>query len=249
MEIHSIFILQTSGNCVYYRNFTNEFKFEINLLTPFFSAIITFSERIVSKKLEVLEMSGLRFVFQISNEFIFVILCDESTSLLFVTTRIKKIIDEFFLMFDASDIVDYQQIESPELDVLIDNIITGKEERDRSRVFYAKVIEYFKKLIFSDEILGAAMLTIQGNIIYSSLPDEILIRSLKELEIRFSTGMKVLPEFFYGLETGEKVFSRTVKVSWKLESFFVVLLFDKTIPLGMAELNLEKIAKIVQNIM
>ena len=78
MKIHSLFILKKTGVCIYNRNFTNDFEnIEVNLITPFFSAIFSFSENVISKKTpEILEMSELRFFFTVREDFIFIILSD-----------------------------------------------------------------------------------------------------------------------------------------------------------------------------
>ena len=63
MLIHALFILQEGGVCIYHRFFSDEFKdLQVDLITPFISAIMTFSEKVISKKLEVLEMGEMRFV-------------------------------------------------------------------------------------------------------------------------------------------------------------------------------------------
>ncbi|MBD3214246.1 MAG: hypothetical protein GF311_16670 [Candidatus Lokiarchaeota archaeon] len=244
MNIHSFFILKKSGACIYNKNFTNEIDYNVNLITPFFSAIFSFSEKVISRDLEVLEMGGLRFVFEIKDDFIFVLLSDSTASILFVNTRLDKIADIFFKKFPETEkIDDYQEIEDKEFDQMVDSIIEGEEEIFKERALYNKLIHLFKDLIFQNEIIGAAVLATNGNIIYSSLPNEILLRSLKELEIRFMTGAVELPELFYSLEDGRKVFSKYVKIPWKLDNFLIVLLFDKNVPLGMAEINLQKVSK------
>ncbi|TFF85413.1 MAG: hypothetical protein EU518_01210 [Promethearchaeota archaeon] len=249
MNIHSFFILKKNGACIYSRNFTNEINYNINLITPFFSAIFSFSDKVISRDLEVLEMGGLRFVFEIKDDFIFVLLSDSSVSILFVNTRLEKIGDIFFKKFhDKQSIRDYQEIEDKEFDEMVDSIIKGEEEIFQQRILYRKMIELFKNQINQNEIVGAAVLNINGNIIYSSLPNDILLRSLKELEIRFMTGAVELPELFYSLEDGRKVFSKYVKIPWKLDNFLVVLLFEKNTPLGMAEINLQKISKQMLNL-
>ena len=104
-----------------------------------------------------------------------------------------------------------------------------------------------KNLVFENEILGAALFSINGNVIYSSLPQEILLSSLKELEIRYT----IANEFnttFYSLENNQKIFSQVIKIPWKLDPLIMVILFDSTVPTGMAEVNLDKISKTIQNI-
>lgn len=251
MKIHFLFILKKTGICLYSRKFTNEFdSLEVNLITPFFSAIFSFSENILSKKTpEILEMSGLRFIFRVQEDLIFSILSDSSSSLLFVTSRLSRIMDEFYDKYpDPSKLKDYQELENPDFDDIVDSIITGKEELYLSEAFYKKAIKIFKDLIFEDEMVGAALLTTQGNIIYTSLPNEILVNSLKELEIRFMVGALYLPEAYYSLENGQKVFSKIVDIPWKLDPLLVVALYDSVVPLGLADLNLNKLINQIANI-
>ena len=251
MKIHSLFILKKTGVCIYSRNFTKDFdNIEVNLITPFFSAIFSFSEKVISRKTpEILEMRELRFVFKVRDDLIFSILSDSSASLLFVTTRLERISDVFFEEFpDPSKIKDYMQIENSKLDNMIDSIIRGEDEIYMSKTFYQKAIDMFKELMYENEIIGAALLTTKGNVIYTSLPNEIMVNSLKELEIRYMVGALNLPEMHYTLENGQKVFSKVVDIPWKLDPLLVVVLYDSTVPLGMAEVNLTRVANKITNI-
>ncbi|MHA2392630.1 MAG: hypothetical protein ACXAEX_11860 [Promethearchaeota archaeon] len=222
----------------------------MNLVTPFFSAIFSFSENIISKKTpEILEMSEFRFVFKIQDDFIFTILSDSSASLIFVNSRLSRIIDEFLDLFpDTSQIKDYQMIEEPKFDEIVDSIVTGEEEIYMSKVFYKKVIDSFKELMYENEIIGSALLSTKGNVIYTSLPNDILVNSLKELEIRYRVGTLTLPEMYSRLENGQKVVSKIIDIPWKLDPLLIVVLYDKAVPLGMAEVNLDRIADKIINI-
>ncbi|MFX0000920.1 MAG: hypothetical protein ACFE88_12485 [Candidatus Hermodarchaeota archaeon] len=251
MKIHSLFILKRTGVCIFHKNFTKDFdNIEVNLITPFFSAIFSFSENVISRKTpEVLEMRELRFVFKVHQDLIFSILSDSTASILFVTTRLEKIADVFLEEYpDTTKIKDYQQIENPKFDKMVDSIVAGEDEIYMSKTFYEKVIDVFEELMIENEILGAALLTTKGNTIYTSLPNEILVNSLKELEIRYMVGALNLPEMYYGLENGQKVFSRIIDIPWKLDPLLAVVLYDSTVPLGMAEINLTKVAHRITNI-
>ena len=249
MRIHSLFILSKAGQCLYSRNFSEDFKsIEPNLITPFFSAIFSFSENVISKKTpEVLEMGGFRFVFQIKQKFIYTILSDSSVSLLFIKSRLKTITKVFENHIEENGIEDHEIIQSKVFDEKIDGIITGDEEITNSRVLYKKIIDLIKNLVYENEILGAALFAINGKVIYSSLPQDILLSSIKELEIRYM----VANEFdatFYSLENDQKVFSKRIRIPWKLEPLLIVVLFDAGVPTGMAEVNLDKIVKNIENI-
>jgi len=249
MEVHSFFILKNTGACIYHRNFSQLIDYEINFLTPFFSAIFSFADKVISSKIEVLEMSNLRFTFKIVGDYIFTLLSDQKVSLLFLETRLEKISKVFKDMFlDLKDLKDYQELDNPEFDNQVISILSGQEEIIKKKEHYTEIIKLFKDYMFQNDIIGAAALSTNGNIIYTSLPDEILVRSLKELEIRFMTGIMELPESYYSLENGQKVFSKMVEIPEKLSSFLIVLLFEKSVPLGMAELTLNSVARKIRSI-
>jgi hypothetical protein len=251
MKIHSLFILKKTGVCIYSRNFTDEFEnLEVNLITPFFSAIFSFSENVISRKTpEILEMRELRFVFKVYQDLIFSLLSDSTASLLFVSSRLERIADVFLEDYpDTNAIKDYQELEDPKFDKIVDSIIRGEDEIYMSQTFYKKVIEVFEELMYENELLGVALLTTKGNTIYTSLPNEILVNSLKELEIRYMIGALDLPEMYYGLKNGQKVFSKVVDIPWKLDPLLVVVLYDSTVPLGMCDMNLQKLANKITNI-
>jgi len=251
MNIHSLFILKRTGVCIFHKNFTKDFEnIEVNLITPFFSAIFSFSENVISRKTpEILEMREFRFVFKVHQDLIFSILSDSTASLLFVTSRLERIADVFLEEYpDTTKIKDYQQIENPKFAKMVDSIVAGEDEIYMSKTFYEKVIDVFEGLMLENEIIGAALLTTKGNTIYTSLPNEILVNSLKELEIRYMVGALSRPEMYYGLDNGQKVFSRMVDIPWKLDPLLVVVLYDKTVSLGMADLNLTKLASRIRNI-
>ena len=249
MRIHSLFILKKTGACIYSRNFTESFRnIEPNLITPFFSAIFSFSESVISKKTpEVLEMGGFRFVFKIYKEYIFVILSDSSASLLFVQSRLLTLTEIFEEFIRSNEVEEYQEIQNAYFDDQINKTISGQEEMRTSQPLYRKIVELITNLVFENEILGAALFSINGNVIYSSLPQEILLSSLKELEIRHAVANEFVTTF-YSLENSQKIFSKVIEIPWKLDPLILVVLFDSTTVTGMAEVNLDKISKTIQNI-
>ena len=249
MKIHSLFILNKAGACLYSRNITSDFdNIEPNLITPFFSAIFSFSENVISKETpEILEMGGFRIAFKVEGDFIYAILADSSASLLFIESRLTSIVYEFEKFLENFEVESYEVIENSEFDERIDSIITGEEELESSQPLYKKIIDLFNRLIFENEILGAALFTINGKVIFSSLPDDILLSSLKELEIRNYIANEYAMTF-YSLGNDQKVFSRIINIPWKLEPLLIVVLYESSVPLGMAEVNLDKLTKAIQNI-
>ncbi|MHA1477494.1 MAG: hypothetical protein ACTSPU_04775 [Promethearchaeota archaeon] len=249
MKLHSLFILNKAGACLYSRNITDSFEnIEPNLITPFFSAIFSFSESVISKETpEVLEMGGFRIVFKVEGEHIYAILADTSANILYINSRLASIVQVFKEFLESNVVEDYEEIHNSEFDAKIVSIIKGDDELSSSLPLYKKIIELIKKLTIENEILGAGLFSINGKIIFTSLPQDILLSSLKELEIRHIAATEYSLTF-YSLENNQKVFSRIIDIPWKLDPLLIVVLYDSSVPLGMCEVNLEKITKTIQNI-
>ncbi len=256
MKIHSLFILHSGGVCVYNRNFSDEFKdLQTDLVTPFISAILSFSEQVISKKLEVLELSELRFVIKKEKEFIIVILSDSSENLLFINSRLEKIINLFFQFYNK--IVkngDYEKgcevIEDPNFNNQIDTLIQGEEEVNQLKTHesYKKIINYFTTLSSEQEIIGCALLTSKGSIIYSSLTDDVFLRAMRELEIRYMSGVFDLPELFYTLGNGQKVCERVLSYQ-NFINLLLIIQFTKNTTLGMMDYSAETIVEKIKSLL
>lgn len=248
MKIYSLFILHEGGTCIYNRSFSDEFKdLKTDLITPFISAILSFSESVISKKLEVLELSGLRFVIRKEKDFIFIIFSHSSENLLFINSRFEKIISiflQFYKNLIKSD--NYKDgcelIEDNDFDKQVDTLIYGKDEVDqvKQHITYKKIIEYLSDLSSNHEIIGCALLTSKGAIIYSSLTDNIFLRAMRELEIRYMSGVFDLPELFYTLSNGQKVSEKVISYQ-NFINLLLIVQFNKETTLGMMDYTTESI--------
>ncbi|MHA1146811.1 MAG: hypothetical protein ACTSR8_01040 [Promethearchaeota archaeon] len=249
MKVHSIFILKESGICIYRRIYTKQFKnLNLDLITPFFSAIFTFSKLVMSKELEILEMGELRFVFRKERGFIFVILADENENLLFLESRLKKIAKYFFKNFKLSDLEQDVIIDNDLFDGTVDPIVYGEDDIFFSDDFEKKqkknqLIQYFRDLSSKNEISGAALLSMEGNLLYSSVSDIVLFRTMKEIEMRYMLGEMDLPEQFCTMKNGIKVCERIIEFSNKELNLLLIIEFHKNTTLGMAEWIADEMSK------
>ncbi|MHA1147841.1 MAG: hypothetical protein ACTSR8_06310 [Promethearchaeota archaeon] len=254
MEIHVLYILKKTGECIYSRIFTSQFEnAKIDLITPFFSAFFTFSNIVLSEEIDTLEMGKYKFIFKQQNQpggvqpYIFCLQSDITFSNLYLKSCLDQISEKFFLELKDYLWMSDEVVEDSRFDSIIDEIIFGGGDLIRKIDLYSKVEDVFKEFHNKQGILGAALLTNSGEIIYTSLPNQILISSLKELEIRFISGASFIPELFYSLEDGKKVFSKEVGNDEK-EHYMVFILFEDLVPLGLAELTLNKVAKALKEI-
>ncbi|MHA2283430.1 MAG: hypothetical protein ACXAC5_21530 [Promethearchaeota archaeon] len=259
-KVHSLFILRDFGTCIYSRNFTGKFdNIDIDLVTNFFGALFSFVEEVTSERMENLEMLNVRLVFRSTKDFlenqeenlIFCLMADIGENSIFLRNSLFMIMMQFYNMYEdlLPDRVkgtpklvrearkDYIVIKNNDLDTVIDSIISGEWEIDSYKGYYEEVEDYLDDLIHENEILGAALLSITGNIINSSLSSKILSHALKELEIRLQTGYLDPPLMIYVLEDGCKVFTKEI-----VNNEYLILHYESSIPLGMCNVTSSKIA-------
>jgi hypothetical protein len=243
-SIHSLYILDEGGVCLYYRHFTNQFKhLDLDLITPFFSAILSFTTSTLSKKLEFLELSDLRFAFKKEKGFIFVLLADSGENYLYINSRLEKVIPVFFRNFPKIiNNFDGELLENPDFDNVVDFLLYGQDEiaKIQNHESYDKILSFFSDLISQNEIIGAAVITTKGTIIYSSLTNDVLVRAMKELEIRYITGTFDIPQLFYTLANGQKICERTVSYA-NFINLIVIIQFSSSIQFGMVDFQAENI--------
>ncbi len=248
MKTHTLLILKKSGICIYSRNFTKKFKnLNVNLVSSFISAISTFSEEVTQRKLEILEMMDIRFVFKIQDDFIYVLLADLNISpqfLVYSLNRISKAFLRFYKKYNNS--IDYRAIKNKRLDIGFDLLIRGLI--DYRHNFYIKTTSLMKKLVNENEILGAAVISIKGNVIYSSLPGKILVNILNEIEIRSKGKELDISGIIYTLKSGQKILSREVSHKSILrKSYIIILLYESSTSLGIAEISSNKIVESIKS--
>jgi hypothetical protein len=243
MEIHSLVVMKRSGVPIYHRNFSEAFvNKDFTMISSFLSAILDFSSQVVSQKLSVLEMGDLRFFIRNSqdSEIIFLLLTDSTVSVLLIHERIDRIKKAFFNRISVNECEDTDcYIENEEIDKKMDSIISIKDDYSDANIESIKKV--FDHELSLGEFQAGAVLSLKGDIYYSSLPIDFLHTTLKEIEIRTKSSASLLtgkPKFIWA--AGENMlFSQTVKLPIFQAPVFCVLLFDSNTSLGMADFALE----------
>ena len=247
MKIHSLVVMSKNGVPIYHRNFSEQFeKTDFTMLTSFLSAILQFSNAVVKQNLSVLEMGELRFFIRNSDdgEFLFILIADNLTSVLLINERIQRIIYSFFQTMSSKECQDsVSYICSSIIDSSLDTIVQIKD--DHSDVAMEGIKKIFEKERSNGEFRAGALLSMKGEIYYSSLPLEDLDTALKEIETRTKSNAKLLsgnPKFIWQAEE-KMIFSQSVSIKKFEAPVYCVLLFDATTTLGMADFALEDIVK------
>ena len=122
-KIHNLFIFNRSGICFYGKDFTNYFKMEKNLISPFITALMSFSQEMIGKKFRTIEMGDVKFVIFERGKINYNILCDSIENEMFLEEIISKINDRLSNYIDKENInIDGGIVFDSKLNEVIDNM-------------------------------------------------------------------------------------------------------------------------------
>ncbi len=245
INIHNIFIFNRSGVCFYGKNFTDYFKVEKNLVSPFITALMSFSKEMIGKKFKTLEMGDVKFVIFEMGSMNYNILCDTIENEKFLEETISKINKRLSKYMIKNKInIDDQIVFDSKLIEVIEEIIDDVFSNEFNLKNEKQIIEYVKETISFDGIDGNILLTDRGKVIYSSYNTLNLKNFLKEVEFRVKIHNNSILKLFYTLKDNRFIFSEYVN-----NKYFVILVFNSHVKFGMAEHYLARIVKSIKNIL
>jgi len=97
--------------------------------------------------------------------------------------------------------------------------------------FHQDIINILKDTIDDRDILGNAIFTKKGLVIYASIPSEILFNIIKEFEVRNEKQLLNISKMFIELKNHQKFFSEYFKIL--NEEIIIVLIFSERVTFGM----------------
>ena len=122
------------------------------------------------------------------------------------------------------------------------------EEEKEDQVLILKLDEIIDKLrnrVDDEEVIGSALFSIEGKIIYSSLPTDSLFNTIREFEVRKEENLVEISRIFLVLENDQMVCSKFIQI--KEKKYILVLIFPQNIKLGMGSLILNQLEKEVMS--
>jgi len=239
--IHNLFIFNKSGICFYGKSFTDYYNMEKNLVSPFLTALMSFSKEMIGKKFKTIDMGDIKLAIFEKREIYYGVLCDTIENIILLEEVISKINIKLLDYINKNKInITAEIVYDSKLNDTINNIIDDTFSNEFDLEKEAKIIEYLKELTQNDEIDGTILLTNRGKLLYSSLNKIDLRTFLKEVDFRVKICNNSILKMFYTFKNKKFIFSEYVN-----DSYFVILVFDSKIKFGMAEFIL---SKIVQNI-
>ena len=111
---------------------------------------------------------------------------------------------------------------------------------------YQEIINLLRSSLDDKDILGAGLFTIQGRVLYSSLPQNTLFSTIREFEVRDEKKLTGVKRLFLQLENDQKVFSQYMEIYGT--KIIIVLFFSSLLKLGMGNIILRKLTQKIEEL-
>ena len=121
-----------------------------------------------------------------------------------------------------------------------------KEEEQEIIPEFQEIINLLRRSVGDKDILGSAILAVDGKVLYSSLPQKTFSSVIKEFEVRAKKNLINVKKMFLELENNQTVCSQYMEV--KSIKFILILIFSHQIKLGMGNLLLKELTKKIENL-
>jgi hypothetical protein len=111
---------------------------------------------------------------------------------------------------------------------------------------FQEIIKLLRNSIDDRDIIGNAIFSLEGKLLYASIPPDILFNVIKEFEIRRGKNLKNLMRMFLELKNNQKICSEYIEIQGI--NFLLVLIFSKKVNFGMGSMLLREIGKSLQSL-
>lgn len=110
--------------------------------------------------------------------------------------------------------------------------------------FFNDILKLLRNSVDDKDILGSALFTVEGKVLYTSLPQNMLFNTIREFEIRDKQKLTRIKKMYLELENNQKVCSQYIDI--KDTKFILVLFFSDKVKLGMGNLILKDLAQEIE---
>ena len=111
---------------------------------------------------------------------------------------------------------------------------------------FQEIIDLLRSTVDDKEILGSGLFTLEGNVIYSSLPHMTLFDTIREFESREKNNLSSIRRMLLELDDEQKICSQYMHILGV--KFILVLLFNSNIRLGMGIVLMSNLAKKIEDL-
>ena len=126
-----------------------------------------------------------------------------------------------------------------------------QEEIDNQNGFnilplFQDIINLLRNCVNDSEILGSAMFTTKGDVLYSSISQNTLIDTIREFEVRNKEKLLSITKMFLELKNHQKVCSKYLEIH-DLE-VILVLIFSEMVNFAIGNMHLSDVAKKIEKL-
>ena len=132
----------------------------------------------------------------------------------------------------------YQQVD---FDFSKVEFLEDKEEEQVLIPELQEIIKVLRNCVDDKEILGSALFSIEGAIVYSSLSTDALFNTIREFEARKEEKLVEIRRIYLVLENDQMVCSKFLEIHDK--KYILTLIFSRKVKLGMGNLILRQTEK------
>lgn len=123
---------------------------------------------------------------------------------------------------------------------------TSDTEDFTSQPIFQQIIQLLRDCIDDKEVLGSGIFSIEGKVLYSSLPQTTLFNTIREFEVRNEKNLISIKKMYLELENSEKFISTII--SFNGIKFNLVLMFAFRVKFGLGNLHMRDLLKKIEKI-
>jgi hypothetical protein len=112
--------------------------------------------------------------------------------------------------------------------------------------FFQEIITLLRKSVDDREILGTAIFSKKGKVIYASIPPDLLLNIIREFEVRNEKQLQDIDKMFLEMKNNQKIYSEYTTV--QNTEFILVLILSRKTNFGMGSMLFSNIKKKIKNI-
>ncbi|MCK4688465.1 MAG: hypothetical protein KAT66_10075 [Candidatus Lokiarchaeota archaeon] len=137
--------------------------------------------------------------------------------------------------------------EFPKIEYYESRVLEGEQEEEddlsnlTSLSLFQEIIKLLRGCVDDREILGSAIFTVEGKVLYSSIPHNTLFNTIREFEVRNEKKLHSIIKMFLELKNHQKVCSEYIEIHGI--EFILVLIFAESVNFGIGNMLLKNIAK------
>ena len=111
---------------------------------------------------------------------------------------------------------------------------------------FKNILQLLRDCVDDKEILGSGVFSIEGKVLYSSLPQTTLFNTIREFEVRSERNLVSVKQMYLELENSEKFISKFMQINGM--KFNLVLMFSFRVKFGLGNLHLRDLSRKIESL-